>query len=206
MNTITEDDFLNAAKQLDAPLNYVKAVCEVESPRGGFDSHGKPFILFEAHKFAKLTGGKYNTSNPKVSSPVWNRKLYATGGSADIRNAGEHERLAEAVYLNRAAALMSTSWGRFQILGENFGGCGFDTLEEFVTAMSTSEPQQLLAFIEYISDDKRKHPITGKTMLQALRVGDWASFARLYNGSAYAENQYDKKLTVAAAKYAPKAA
>ena len=34
-----------------------------------------------------------------------------------------------------------------------------------------------------------------------LRNKDWAGFAKRYNGPAYAENQYDKKLEKAYHKY-----
>ena len=190
---LTEDDFRRAAKQLDCPVANIKAVCEVEAPGGGFDKNGAPRILFEAHKFAKLTGGAFNVSFPNISSRVWDRKLYATGKDADARNAGEHLRMAAAGELNRNAALMSASWGRFQILGENFHACGFDTLQEFVNAMYAGESAQLDAFVEFIDNDQMK--------LNAIRTGDWKTFARLYNGPAYAENQYDIKLAAAARKY-----
>lgn len=195
-------DFEKAATQVSVPVANVRAVCEVEAPGGGFDDENRPRILFEAHRFSKLTGGIYDKSHPKISSPSWNRALYATGKDANARNKGEHERLTAACMLNRNAALMSTSWGRFQILGENFGACGFDTLQDFINAMYKDEPAQLDAFVEYIKNDKRKHDRTKLTMEQALRVADWASFARLYNGPAYAENQYDVKLAAAAKKYA----
>ncbi len=41
-------------------------------------------------------------------------------------------------------------------------------------------------------------------MLPALQAKNWASFARLYNGSGYAENQYDKKLLNAYRTFAAK--
>lgn len=187
---ITEEAFAAAAALLGAPVAHVKAVCAVEAPAGGFDDKGQPRVLFEAHRFAKLTGGVYNQTDPDISSPVWDRTLYAKGPNADARNTGEHARLAKAVRLNRRAALMSASWGRFQILGENYGGCGFDNLQDFINAMYESEDAQLAAFVEFILSDKRK--------ADALRDGNWTTFARLYNGPSYAENQYDTKLAVAA--------
>lgn len=191
---LTEADFQRAALHLDCPVSRVKAVCEVEAPGGGFDSTGAPRILFEAHRFAKLTGGKFNAAYPQLSSPVWNRRLYAAGATPDIRNGGEHLRLQAASSLNRAAALMATSWGRFQILGENYAACGFANLQDFINAMYAGESEQLDAFIEFIDNDPVK--------LKALREGDWALFARRYNGPAYAENQYDVKLAAADRRFA----
>lgn len=191
---ITEEAFAAAAKLLGAPIAHVKAVCQVEAPNGGFDDKGQPRILFEAHRFSKLTGGTFDQKYPSISSRAWDRSLYAKGPTADARNTGEHARLALAVTLNRRAALMSASWGRFQILGENYGGCGFDNLQDFINAMYDSEDAQLAAFVEFILTDKRK--------ADALKTGDWKTFARLYNGPAYAENQYDTKLAAAAAALA----
>lgn len=191
---LSEDDFARAAFALDAPIAHIKAVCEVEAPGGGFDAEGRPRILFEAHRFAKLTGGVYNIKYANISSTFWNRQLYAKGADADARNAGEHSRLELAASLNRNAALMSTSWGRFQILGENFHACGFSTLQDFINAMYRGEGAQLDAFVNFIAGDRTK--------LAALRTGDWATFARLYNGPAYKANAYDAKLAQAAEKYA----
>lgn len=190
---ISEPAFEASAQLLRVPVSRVKAVCEVEAPDGGFDNKGQPRILFEAHRFSKLTGGVYDQTYPNISSPTWNRALYAKGPNADARNTGEHARLALAVSLKRAAALMSASWGRFQILGENFAACGFSELQSFINAMYKDEDAHLDAFTEFLRGDQRK--------LAALRTADWATFARLYNGPAYAENQYDVKLAAAAAKF-----
>lgn len=194
---LTTEAFQRAADTLKIPFARVKAVCQVEAPNGGFDAKGQPRILFEAHRFSKLTGGKYNQSHPDISSPRWDRTLYARGPNIDARNVGEHARLAKAVTLNRPAALMAASWGLFQILGENFSACGFDTLQDYINAMYKDEDAHLDAFVQYILNDKRTHEDTGLTMLEALRKGDWASFARLYNGPAYRENKYDTKLAAA---------
>ena len=36
-----------------------------------------------------------------------------------------------------------------------------------------------------------------RSMLAALQKKDWKTFARLYNGPAYAQNRYDEKLSKA---------
>jgi peptidoglycan-binding domain 1 protein len=38
-------------------------------------------------------------------------------------------------------------------------------------------------------------------MLSALQAKDWAEFAKRYNGPAYEQNQYDKKLAAAYQKF-----
>lgn len=177
---LTELDYIAAATSLRVHVAAIKAVCEVEAPRGGFQADGHPVILFERHKFSQATGGKYDKTHPDISNPKWG------GYGASSR---QHTRLAEAVALDRDAALKSASWGRFQILGSNYAECGFGTLQGFVNAMYASEADQLEAFVNFLNSN----PKMGKT----LRAKDWAAFARLYNGPAYAANEYDKKLAAA---------
>lgn len=184
--TLEQQDFEAAAEALKVPVSRVKAVCEVEAPRGGFDAEDRPRILFEAHHFSRLTGRVYDALHPRISSRTANRSLYTSS------NASEHARLAEAVMLNREAALQSASWGRFQIMGFNYGACGFGDVQSFINAMYAGEPEHLQAFVRFLSP----------AMKTALRNGDWARFAAMYNGPGYKANRYDEKLAAADKKYA----
>lgn len=175
---LTDQDYQRAALELNCELPAIKAVAEVESRGEGFLSDGRPVILFEAHKFSFYTGGKYDQSHPQISSSTWNKKLYKGG-------AGEHDRLNIAIELDRRAALMSASWGRFQIMGFNFALAGFVGVEEFVAAMQESEARHLEAFVQIV----RSFDLEDE-----LRRKDWAGFARIYNGQSYRANRYDHKM------------
>lgn len=177
---ITEANFQEAAKRLGCEVAAIKAVCEVEAPRGGFLVSGAPTILFERHLFSRLTKGVYDRIAPDIS----NRK---TGGY--LGGQREHDRLAKAAALDRYAALMSASWGRFQILGQNFTAAGFNSLQHFINAMYWSEQEHLAAFVSFILYDWR--------LAMAIRAKDFTTFARIYNGPGYAKNQYDKKMLAA---------
>lgn len=183
---LTEDDFTRAANALAVPVAAVKAVCKVEAPNGGFLPDGQVTILFERHQFAGRTGGRFNASHPNVSNP--NAGGYVGGE-------GEHIRLAQAVRLDRKAALESCSWGKFQIMGFNYAAAGFNSLQDFINAVSRSEGEQLDAFVSFIQKDRGGK--TWQALKDAVETGDWAPFARLYNGPAYAKNQYDYKLSKA---------
>jgi hypothetical protein len=87
--------------------------------------------------------------------------------------------------LDRAAALQSASWGLGQVLGENFKVGGFVSVDEMVQAMSDSEDTQITAVGAFI---------LGRRLDRALATHDWASFARGYNGPAFATNHYDVRL------------
>ena len=182
---LSEADYQNAADLLGVEVACVKAVTSVESSGGGFYASGLPKILFEAHVFARQTAQKYNISNPKISSAKWNKALYA-GGEKELN------RLKEAMTLDESAALRSASWGLFQILGINHKACGFNSVQEFVTAHVESEAKQLDAFVKFLKANK---------MDVSLRNKNWQAFAKAYNGPAFKSNSYDTKLEAAYNKF-----
>lgn len=181
MKTLTEQDYINAAKELNCEVAAVKAVAEVESLNGGFLSDGKPKILFERHKFSEFTKGKYDKDYPDISNE-------RPGGYTN----NEHQRLEKAAKLDRNAALKSCSWGKFQIMGFNHNLVGFPVLQDFINAMYKSEGEQLKAFVKFIKSNK---------LDDELREKRWADFARIYNGKNYHINEYDTKLAKAYKKY-----
>jgi hypothetical protein len=186
---LTDEEFAAAAQELGCAVAAIKAVTEVEAAGNGFfkPPDNRPKILFEAHLFSKFTGGKYDGSHPAISSAKWNQALYKRGPA-------EYDRLAQAMGLDRAAALKSASWGKFQILGMHYGTCGYADVEGFVKAQCESERAQLDAFVKFIKANPKMHA--------ALRERRWDEFALRYNGTGYKQNKYDTKLAAAFAKFA----
>ena len=180
---LTETDYIEAAALLKCEVAAVKAVKEVESKGNGFLPTGEPIILFERHIFHRLTKGKYSKTHPLISNPK-------PGGYGSV--ASQHSRLAEAVTLDRNAALQSASWGLFQCMGFNFSVCGYKTLQSFITAMYKNEREHLLAFCNFVINNRLNDELQRK---------DWAGFARGYNGANYRINKYDEKLSKAYNKY-----
>lgn len=185
-NLLNESDYLSAANLLGIEVASVKAVARVESKGGGFLSNGKPKILFEGHQFSKRTNQKYDVSHPSLSYEKFTKKHYK-GGIA------EYGRYDTAKSLDRTAAMLSTSWGMFQIMGFNYKKAGYGTVEAFVKAMHVSEGVQLLAFVNFLKSEK---------LDVHLKTKSWAAFAFGYNGDQYAENKYDKLLQQAYDAYA----
>jgi len=182
-------DLEAATSTLGVDVATIRAVLTVETGgAGGFltDGSKRPRILFEAHIFGRLTGGKFNTSHPDISRASWTTGLYLGG-------AAEYGRLARAVDLDRRAALSAASWGLFQILGTNFQAAGFTSVENYVAAMMKGEREHLLAFCAFVKANR---------LTTALRARDWAAFARSYNGPSYAVNRYDEKLAAAYERFA----
>jgi hypothetical protein len=184
---ITAQAWRSLAKRLGVDEPTLKAVAEVESAGHGFLPSGNPKVLFEGHVFHRLTQGRYGADHPDLSYAKWTRAHYARTG------AGEWARLLRACGLDRDAANQSASWGAFQIMGFNYGLCGFAGIEAFVAAHRAGIEEQLEAFAQFIARD---------AFLKHLRAHDWAPFAAHYNGPAYAKNKYDTKLAAAYARHA----
>ena len=188
---LTPADLARAAGVIGCPIAAVQAVRIVETGGvGGYldDGSGRPRVLCESKLFGDDTGHRFDVSHPLISTRVANWKLYKGG-------AAEYGRLAEMVALDRTAALRSTSWGMFQVLGRNADSTGFHVagthagdVEAFVAAMMQSEAAQLDAFVAFVQFNG---------LATALRRQDWATFARGYNGPLYAINGYDTKLEAA---------
>lgn len=180
---LTEQDYEDAAKRLDCEVAAIKAVAETESSGDGFLPDGGVKILFERHLFSKLTGRKFDASNPDLS----NRKA---GGYGTVL--AQPDRLKRAMELDHDAALKSASYGRFQVLGNNWQDLGYGSVQEFVDSMGT-DAGQLDSFIRFVE----KNGLAG-----ALQSKNWAAFAKRYNGPNYRINKYDDKMAAAYKKYA----
>jgi hypothetical protein len=190
--SLTEADYVAAAERLGCSVAAIKAVAEVESTGRGFLSDGRPTILFEAHVFDRLTGGKFRGALDRfgvlLSVPSWRRDLYGAAG------AHQYLRLEDAMKLDERAAVFATSWGTFQIMGFNFASLGFpdvDTFQEAVAAKDEAR-EHLDMFVRFIL-------VNG--LDDELRNLSWAAFARGYNGPGYAANRYDVKMAEAYTRY-----
>lgn len=191
----TPEAFARAAAYLGCDVAAIRAVAQVEAgSQGAFISTGpnagRPTILFEPHIFDRLTNGRFrDAKDPLLSGPsaVLSRERWAPGTYGPF--SAQYARFNAAAQLNRQAAIKATSWGLFQILGENYKRCGFEGPEDFVGAMYRDVDAHLLAFTHFIESDKG--------LRQALIAHNWVTFARIYNGPGYRRNSYDSKLVAA---------
>lgn len=189
---LTEKDFVFVARLLDCEPAALKAVQKVETGgKGGFFAPGKPAILFEGHIFwnelkkRRIAPESHVAGNENILYPKWEKGHYKGG-------MGEYDRLEQARRINREAADASASWGMFQIMGFNYAACGEKSVESFVNAMCENELKQLLLSARFIKQ---------AGMQPALQAKNWAEFAKRYNGPAYEQNNYDKKLAIAYQNY-----
>lgn len=189
---LSNSDIFKLADLFDLEVASVKAVMEVESNGSGFllnePAPIRPKILFEGHIFYRQTFKPVSQTRPDLSYKSWTKKYYK-GGSA------EWTRLLDAMKFDPIAAVKSTSWGLGQVMGFNFSMLGYSTVEEMVIDAHKGEYYQAKQIFKFCQN----HP-SGR-LINALKNKDWRTFAYYYNGSDYAQNQYDLKLKKAYSKH-----
>lgn len=179
------------ADRLRCDASKILAVTMVETPHPhvGDLEPGKPLILNERHWFYKLSGS-YPVSRdyPHLSAKSWGG--YCTGRSWQDRQRCEHRRLEEKMSIYggalKEAALKSISMGLFQVMGFNHEMLGyrsvFDMWEDAKRVDDTIDLRWFADFVE------------AKGIADELRRGDFAGFAKVYNGPSYRKNRYDVKM------------
>jgi len=180
---LTDDDIANAANDAGVEEAALRAVLDVETGGKGYDSSNRPKALFERHKFYHNLADDPDKQAEAVSAglayPKWGERPYPKTSD------GVYDEVVRACAFDRDAALRSTSWGLGQIMGDNYKLAGYASVEDMVDAAMTSEYLQLKQMLLFLKNGG---------ILEDLKNKNWASFARKYNGPAYAQNRYDEKL------------
>jgi len=156
----------------------IHAVLDVETRGGGFDSQGRPKMLFEPHVFHRELGEAKRrlAVTQGLAYPRWGERSYPKDS---------YPRLLQAIKIDRPAALRSASWGLGQIMGFNCRSAGYPTAEAMVEDFLDDEEKHLEAMISFI---------IAEGLDDELRRHDWSGFARGYNGAGYAKHGYHLKL------------
>lgn len=177
----------NIATKLGVELAMIQAITKIEARSSGF-INGLPVILFERHIFYKLLKQRgFDVDSLCQLYPALINK--SPGGY--VGGTRENGRLSQAKQIDSAAAIESASWGLFQIMGFHWQLLGYQSAQQFEQLMSESEHNQLDAFYRFVSHQSNHR------LLTAMKENDFVAFARLYNGPAYKQNNYDTKLKVA---------
>ncbi|MEX0344207.1 MAG: N-acetylmuramidase domain-containing protein [Rhizobiaceae bacterium] len=168
------------------------AICHVESGGKVFARVGgrqEPLIRFEGHYFdRRLSGNKrMRARREKLASPK-------AGAIANPRTqAGRWALLRRAEAIDRRAARESVSWGLGQVMGAHWAWLGYGSVDDLVEEARCGLSGQVSLMVRYI----RKAGLE-----KAIRVQNWAEFARGYNGPGYRKYRYDTKITAAYQRYA----
>lgn len=179
---VTGGDITILSARLGVTEKQMRAVAQVESSGGGFDSLGKPKILFERHKFHTMTGGQYSTtsySNPK--SGGYNEDSWA--------------KLTQAIGKDVDAAFASASWGKFQVMGFHFEALGYPSPLEMAYTAVVSEAGHYEMLVRYVEE----FGLSEEMAMISTNEDDCRPFAKGYNGSGYEKYGYHTKLAAAMA-------
>lgn len=170
MDLLTDFDYGQVANELGCEAKALKAVGIKETKDESFYTHlgdHVPKILFERHYFHKLTNGKFdNDPDISSSSPFAKYGTYAK----------QYERLIKAYNLSPREALLSASWGKFQVMGANMHSNEL-SIEDILYEISRSEKNHLITLKGYL--------LKNNNALEALKLKEWDTFAFYYNGSNY---------------------
>lgn len=150
---------------------FATSVALIETNGKPYLANGFPVLRFEKHVFLRYL--KKNKSVPHLL-----RKAECLQGCGV-------ETYNKACEIDKKLAMLSTSFGMFQIMGFNFEVVGYSTVEDFVQAMYDSVENQIDAFCKFVVVNKLQNVINEK---------NYAKFAHQYNGPNYKMNNYDKKL------------
>ena len=182
---LTDIDLPRLGAEIRVGEDEVHAILDVEAAGVGFDSHGRPKMLFEPHIFYReLSGGQRDLAVQKgLAYPKWRRNYPRDS----------YPRLIEAMKVNKDAALRSCSWGLGQVMGFNCELAGYASAELMVEAFKDSEAFQLGGMISFIKNSG---------LDDELRNHDWRGFARGYNGAGYAAHGYHTRLAASFNKWA----
>lgn len=180
--TIKEIDFAKIANKFDIEESVLRAVVQIESGGSGFYADGSIKLRFEGHQFKKYLELK-GLDIEELINDKYDDVIY----SYSERNNYKHgvDEYNRAIEIDKESAMLSTSFGAFQIMGFNYKNAGYETVENFVKAQY-SYKGQVEAFTSYIASNKN--------LLNALKEKNFTNFAKLYNGAGYAANQYDVKI------------
>jgi len=180
-----------AARAFNLPEAHVLAVAQVESNGQIFarvDGKDQPLIRFEGHIFHRLLSGAQREE--AVAEGL------ASPKAGKVKNPASQEArwrlLAKACAINEKAALEATSWGLGQVMGMHWQRLGYASVNAMVDRAQQGLAGQLELMLAYVR---------AFGLEDELREGQWAPFARGYNGPGYKANAYDTKLAAAAALY-----
>lgn len=160
---ISDSMFASAARQLGVDEAFLRALAEKEGGGHGFYINSEPVVRMENHVLNRYYASKGKTFD-------------ATGAYGTNKTGiNEWYRFKKAYDIDPQAAIYSTSFGAFQVMGFNALDLGYTSLTDFFKKMSNSADDQFDAMVRFIKK---------KNLVPYIKNRDYIGFALKYNGSA----------------------
>lgn len=186
---IGDINFVNElAKSYGISPHAAFAVIDVEAgstPYAIVNGKNEPLIRWEGHYFDRLVPAHLRAKARSLN--------LASPRAGAIKNSLSQSRrwtiLERARELDNDAALSSISIGVGQVMIANWKSLGYASPQAMFDEIRTGGLRaQIEAMFRFIR---------ANNLVDELERGDWAAFARVYNGPAYRKNRYDEKLKAA---------
>lgn len=188
----TEMDLMKIAHTLgDNSTKRIKAIAKVESNGSAWQDDGLVKILYERHyfyKFVKKTIYLPGYKDHFLSNPKWG------GYTIDFNKNNINdswEKLAHAMCINPDGALQSISIGKFQVMGIYYKELGYNHPIDMLWDATRSEKAHYNILAGYILRVAYMKSAFLKISTNSETCRD---FAKKYNGSNYAANNYHVKI------------
>lgn len=178
------------ANELRLAPEVVTAVLSTESGGQAFGPDGRMAIRFENHVFHNYWGAanperfaRHFRFNP---DRIWLDHEWRPSPSQPWQSfhgdpAAEWQVFTFAAGLDDktadTAAKQSISMGAPQIMGLNFAGLGYESVQAMFDAFSARETSQIVGFFDFVQS---------KSGIRALQREDYYAFAEIYNGPGQA--------------------
>lgn len=175
---ITAEQSKAFGESMNGGVHWAMVFAILESNNKGLTETGRPVLRFEKHKWKKFTS---RNRAARVYDRARNPRDY------DDR----YEQYLGMRMVHHHGAMLSHSWGVFQIMGFNHRLAGYENWRQFELAMDTIEGQ-LKAWRSFV--------LANPPLLSALRKDNAQAVAYHYNGPAYAMNRYDVRFAQAVAQ------
>lgn len=178
------------AKLLEIDPAVAVAVMAIESGGRAFAHDGRMLIRFEPHIFfeewGKLDPERFAQYFRYDLNKIWEGHQWRPSPNAPWRDfhGNQHEEWEVFDFARTTfppeAVMRSTSMGAPQIMGFNHESAGYPSAQAMFDAFVNSAHAQVIALFDFIKSDPGR--------LNALRGGDFVTFASSYNGPGQAEH------------------
>jgi hypothetical protein len=186
-------DIVKVAKANKIGAAELLAVVEVESSGQPFEQDGvTPRFLYERHVMYRELKKRRGLARAEaavregLARTAWNKGVqYKDQATSPARLA----LMKRAKAFDEECACRSASWGLGQTMGFHAESQGHKDAVAFVAWMTRGG---VAAQIQAMVKEIKKSGLVDK-----INSHDWPGFAYRYNGSGYAQNQYDKRMAAA---------
>lgn len=179
---------LEAAQRVGINPAVAVAVLAAESRGQPFDSNGRLLIRFENHLFYTYWGKAHEelfrqhftfADDESWQEHQWRPDPASAWQPVHRDQDSEWRVLQFARTLDETAALYAISMGAPQIMGFNHNAIGYATVQAMFDAFSRDVRAQLNSLFRFMEVNR---------LVDAVRNGDFLTFAQIYNGPGQAES------------------